>query len=72
MPVKPRPVSESPPEPMVLSIADLASTLRVSWDAAYRLVRDGVIPSRYIGSRRVVNPSDVRAYVESLPTERGA
>lgn len=46
--------------------------LSVSWDTAYRLVRDGVLPSRYIGSRRVVEANAVRDYVASLPTERGA
>lgn len=72
MPVKARPVSETPPEPLFLDIADVAAMLAISWDKAYRLVRDGELTSRYIGSRRVVDVESVREYAAALPTERGA
>jgi excisionase family DNA binding protein len=72
MPVKPRPVSEAPPDPLLLPIEDVAAMLGVSWDKVYRLVRDGALPSRYIGSRRVIEATAVHEYVASLPTERGA
>lgn len=72
MPVKSRPVSDAPPEPLLLGVEDVAAMLGVSWDKAYRLVRTGDLPSRYIGSRRMVPADAVRDYVDQLPTERGA
>jgi excisionase family DNA binding protein len=73
MPVKSRPVAEAPPEPLLLPIEDVAAMLGVSWDTVYhRLVKTGVLTSRYIGARRLIDAESLRTYVEQLPTERGA
>jgi excisionase family DNA binding protein len=49
----------------LLSIKQVAELLAVSERTAWRLIREGRIPSLTIGSRRLVDPKDLAAFVEA-------
>ena len=62
-------VSGPPPTPLLLSVRDVAERLSVSVWTVYDLCQTGHLESRKIGSRRLITPEALRAYVDGLPVE---
>ena len=56
--------SESLPDPKFLTIAEVASMMRVSKMTVYRLVHDGTIPAHRVGRSFRLTEEDVNAYLE--------
>lgn len=55
----------------LLTIADVAERLRCKPWSVYKLCDSGLLPNVYLGPKsRRVRPSDLRAYIAGLPTER--
>ena len=50
--------------PLVLNVPELAQVLRVGINTAYRLVREGVIPSVKVGRQYRVSRDALKAYLE--------
>lgn len=62
-----QPAQTQPPvsgiEPLLVSVNEAARILGVSPWSCYKLLRDGKIDSRHIGSRRMVKVESLREYV---------
>lgn len=65
------PPVEQQPDVIFISTKETARLLGLSCNHVYEMLDDGLIESRYIGRRRLVVMSSLRAYIEGLPTERG-
>lgn len=59
-------------EPIALGIDDAAAAIGMSVSAFRALYRNGDIEIHYLTSKPVVLVADLRALVESAPTERAA
>jgi excisionase family DNA binding protein len=57
--------------PLLLTYPQAGARLNASERTVQRLVADGVLPTRRIGRRSYIAPSDLQRYVDDLPTERG-
>ena len=62
-------VAVPPPAPLLLSVRDVADRLSVSIWTVYDLCQTGHLESRKIGTRRLITPEALRAYVDGLPVE---
>lgn len=63
----------SPPgtlEPIFVSVKEAARALNISPWSCYQLLDENKIASQYQGRRRLVRIDSLRAYADSLPTER--
>jgi len=60
----------SPPDRLIVSVADMAAMLGIGRRTAYELLDAGHMECRYIGRRRFVTVASIEAFVASLPTER--
>lgn len=56
--------TESLPDPKFLTIAEVASMMRVSKMTVYRLVHDGVIPAHRVGRSFRLTERDVNEYIQ--------
>lgn len=59
-------------DPWTISVKDAAAKTGLTKWGVYRLADQGLIETVYSGSRRLVIYSSLRAYIDSLPTERPA
>lgn len=57
-------------EPIFISVKQAAEMLGIAAWSVYELCDSGAIASQYHGKRRLVRLESVRAYADSLPTER--
>jgi excisionase family DNA binding protein len=58
--------------PRVLRIPEAAAWLATTPFFVEELLRDGILPFRVVGKARVVEVSDLNAYLESIPKQSGA
>ncbi|WP_237690158.1 helix-turn-helix domain-containing protein [Nocardioides panacisoli] len=56
--------SENVPDPKFLTIAEVATMMRVSKMTVYRLVHNGELPAIRVGRSFRVTEEDVNAYLE--------
>ena len=63
------PAPATPPQRMLLSVAEVAAELGCGRDTVYALLTSGALPSVRLGGRlRRIRRTDLTAYVESLGT----
>ena len=61
------PAPATPPQRMLLSVAEVAAELGCGRDTVYALLTSGALPSVRLGGRlRRIRRTDLAAYVESL------
>ena len=53
----------------VLSIAEARTILGISEPTMARLLREDKIPTFYIGRRRLIDPADLRAFIDARRAE---
>lgn len=61
---------ETPTAPLHVSVKEAAAILGLSRNQTYRLLDQGSIESRYVGTRRLVVLDSLHSFARSLPTER--
>ena len=66
----PESLSESPPEPLLLSAEEAAAQLRVSRARMFDLIRKRKVVSVKVGASRRVSYDSLRAYVDQLIAEQ--
>lgn len=57
-------------DPIFVSVKEAAKALSITPWSVYQKCDAGLIESRYFGKRRLVSVDSLRAYANSLPTER--
>ena len=63
------PAPATPPQRLLLSVAEVAAELGCGRDTVYALLTSGALPSVRLGGRlRRIRRTDLTAYVESLAT----
>jgi excisionase family DNA binding protein len=62
---------DAPVAPLLYSVPQVAQALAMSRAGVYELLRDGRLPSRYLGSRRYVPADALHAFVDALPDTPG-
>jgi hypothetical protein len=58
------------PEPLLISVLEMASMLGISKNQAYALLNRREVQSKYIGKRRLVVVESLREFVDRLPSTR--
>lgn len=57
-------------DPIFLTIKDAATSLGTSRYTIYKLLKEGALAGQYHGNRRLVRVESLKAYADSLPTEK--
>lgn len=58
-------------EPISLPLVDAAAAVGLSDRTLRDAIADGSLTAHYAGSKPLIAPADLRAWFESLPTEKG-
>lgn len=56
------------PVERLLSVAEAADVLGVSYQKTWRLIYSGALPTVRIGRRRLIAPDDIRAFISAHRT----
>ena len=64
---KPKERKPESPNKRAFSPSETASHLSVSLPYVWNLIKDGKLPSRKLGKRRLILARDLDAFIESLP-----
>ena len=59
------------PEVLLVSVLEASRILGIGRTAAYRLIRSGQLPSRVLGTRRLILVNDLERFAEALPIAPG-
>lgn len=54
-------------DPIFISVKQMAVMLNIGRSQAYALLNSGAIESKYIGRRRLVDVTSLRAFADALP-----
>lgn len=65
------PLTQSQARPRFLTVAEVASILRVSTMTVYRLIKGGQLPAARVGKSYRVREEDVDRYLASSYTQAG-
>lgn len=57
-------------QPIFVSLKQAGQMLGISTWSARKLCEDGLVESRYHGTRRLVSVASLAAFAETLPTKR--
>ncbi len=64
-----RPLSDAPTTPSVLTVAEVASLLRVTTKTIYALAKRGDLPAFRVGRAVRFRHEDVQGYISSRPVK---